>query len=179
MKLSIESKWSLLYRIPSALVLSYLIGYALSFIASMFIGISYAAIGNIISNMFNFSANDVANGILFNRLIPGLGTLGSIVNSPDFGGRLALVILIIGTFIAVALLYGLNTLVIKLANENKIIAVLCTLIYSYWFLVAIYANFFLPEALNFWYCVDAVIVLFVTLGITIEFSALLFDKYWE
>lgn len=158
------------------MALSYLVGYAMSFAASMFVGISYIAIGNIISNMFNFNGNDIANGVFLNRIIPGLGFLDSIVNSPDFGGRLTLILLLFGAIIAVIILFGLNTLVMKLAKENKIIATLCTFIYAYWFLVTIYVNFFLPETLTVWWCVDAVFVLLILLIITIFLSTLLFDN---
>lgn len=35
-----DNKWKLLYRIPGAVVLSYLIGYALSLLASIFVNVS-------------------------------------------------------------------------------------------------------------------------------------------
>lgn len=173
-----DNKWKLLYRIPGAVVLSYLIGYALSLLASIFVNVSYVSIADIISNVFNFSGGDVVRGVAMNLILPGLGSLSTILSNPDFAARLSLVLLVIGTFIAVAILLWLHSLVLKLANENKLIATLCTLAYAYWFAVAIYANFFLPSSITFWYCVDAVVVLFVYLVMTIILSGSLFDKKW-
>ena len=85
-------------------------------------------IPRFVSNMFNFTSADVASDVMKNQLIPGWGTLSSIVNDPNFSVRVSMLLYTIIVAIALGIVFYFAYLLMKVVKGNKFFTIIFSVI---------------------------------------------------
>ncbi len=161
---------SYIIRASGALLLSWLVGFALSMVACNFTFISYVCMGEIFQDIFSFSVSEVMRGIAVNQVLPGLGIL-STIESP----RWAMLLLIIAATIALTIIGFIFMGVMKLVDGNKVMAVLCSLVLLWQFYICIRITYVHPYVeLTFCFCVLSGIILLINLALIITGACMLY-----
>lgn len=160
---------------------------AFAWIATSLLAIVMIIVPVILSNMFSFGIHDVVNDVSKNSLIPGWGTLSSIVNNPDFSARTTGFISIIIVFIALAILsaiiYFVKGYIIKNSKSISIISELIILFFSAYavfimFTSDMYTSIWGIDS-GFWFYFVAVILSFLLLIINIGITVFLLTDFEE
>lgn len=161
-----------IYRLPGALILSWLVGSVLTIITPLFTHVTYVCLGEILQNLFSFATAEVIRGVAINQVLPGLGTL-STIESP----RWTILLLLIGVTIALTILGFIFVGIIKLVKGNKVLATLCSLILLWQFYICIKITYVHPYTeLTFWFCTLSGIILLIYLVLIIFGAFTLFTN---
>ena len=92
-----------LLRFFGTIGLSSAICISLSWISVGVLYLVMTLVPRFVSNMFNFTSADVASDVMKDQLIPGWGTLSSIVNEPNFSTRISMILYTILVVIALCI----------------------------------------------------------------------------
>ena len=117
-----------LLRFLGTIVLSSAICISLSWISVGVLYLVMTLVPRFISNMFNFTSADVASDVMKDQLIPGWGTLSSIVNDPNFSTRVSMILYTIIVVIALCIVGFLVYLLMKVVKGNKFFTILFAVI---------------------------------------------------
>lgn len=115
-------------RFLGTLGLSSVICISLSWISVGVLYLILTLIPRFFSNMFNFTADEVASDVLKDQLIPGWGTLSSIVNDPNFSTRLSILLYSLVVIAALCVVGYFAYLLTKIVKGNKFFALLFSVI---------------------------------------------------
>ena len=111
-------------RFLGTIGLSSAICISLSWISVGVLYLVMTLVPRFISNMFNFTSADVASDVMKDQLIPGWGTLSSIVNDPNFSTRVSMILYTIIVVIALCIVGFLVYLLMKVVKGNKFFTIL-------------------------------------------------------
>lgn len=117
-----------LLRFLGTIVLSSAICISLSWISVGVLYLVMTLVPRFISNMFNFTSADVASDVAKDILIPGWGTLSSIVNDPNFSTRVSMILYTIIVVIALGIVFYLANLLIKVVKGNKFFTIIFSVV---------------------------------------------------
>ena len=117
-----------LLRFLGTIGLSSLICISLSWTSIGVLYLIMTLVPRFISNMFNFTSADVASDVMKDQLIPGWGTLSSIVNDPNFSTRVSMILYTIIVVIALCIVGFLVYLLMKVVKGNKFFTILFAVI---------------------------------------------------
>ena len=113
-----------LLRFFGTIGLSSAICISLSWISVGVLYLVMTLVPRFISNMFNFTSADVASDVMKDQLIPGWGTLSSIVNDPNFSTRVSMILYTIIVVIALCIVGFGVYLLMKVVKGNKFFTIL-------------------------------------------------------
>ncbi len=152
-------------RFIGTVVLGCIMAYALYILSGFVIGTICNVIGSLRTPL-DFSSSEMADDMLTNSIIPGLGSLHATFSDPNMSGRMTLFIGAIIVAIGLAIVYGLYYLMNKVVEENKALTILAGFILTAGFFLSFYISYFTPMFdimgidKGFWfYVVSAVVML--------------------
>lgn len=156
---------SLLLRTIATIVLSSAITFVLYFLAVDIIFQVDILIPSIIKDSISFDFSDVMHDVARNQIIPGWGTMSSIINNPSMGARATLIICIIVDFIILFIVTGLTYLLKKVILENKILTIIYVCIALFFLVMTIrltyFTNFYIYLGLqrNVWFYIVSIVII--------------------
>lgn len=163
-------------RFVAALILSYLVGFALNWLAEIVIFLILTIIPAIFHTMFSVGVEDVASNVIDDSII-GFGWLGHIVTSPDFYARTAAFIASICVVIALAIIMFVASILNYTTRGYRSIGIIASLILLAHYARSVYIVFGTTvysevgiEA-DFWFYAVAICILLISLAITAFIAA--------
>ena len=178
-----NNKNSLILLVPKTLgtiVLSAAIAFILYLLATTLIYQADILIPEFFSKSFDFTASDVLNDVARNQIIPGWGTLSSIINNPSFGVRVSMIICTIVVVVVMLVVFGIAYLLNKVAENNLFFVILYSCIALFFFAATIRLSFFtdffseLGVKQNVWFYIVSIVVL--ALQLLVYYSIGIFIK---
>ncbi len=166
MQFKTENIGNYIARFIGTTVLCCIMAYVLYMLSAFVIGVVCKVICSLKSPI-DFSSSEVADDMMMNSIIPGLGTLHASFSDPNMSGRMALLVGTIIVAIGLAIVYGLYYLMNKVVEENKVLTVFSGLILTAGFFLSFYISYFTPMFdimgidKGFWFYVVSIIVMLI------------------
>ena len=144
-------------RVVGTIVLSYLIGLGLAFLAKFVFYCIMILVPALLHTMFDFSFDDIARDTIIGH-VTGLGHWVAVVNGKDFPVRLAMLAATIMTIIVIGIIGYVSYKLVQIINGRKIMSLITAFFFLLW-MVSLVVDFYVTDFMtepgvvdkNFWY----------------------------
>ena len=174
--------FSLILRSFATIALSSAIAFIILLLATNLIFQADVLIPEFFSKSFSFTASEVMRDVARDQIIPGWGTLSSIIDNPSFGVRISLLVCFFVTVIVLLIVFGLAFLLNKVVQRSTFLIVLYALFALLAFAVTIriayFSNYYVSMGIhrNFWFFVVSIVMIGLQALLFIGIGALIMDE---